>query len=235
MGYRSTTIYKKPWAQRFNPPRIDDVARKTYTVRANGVSIEMIAEFIAVMEDNQHVDIIRDQQMLLPVVEDFTIHEMDPAYFMRDGGTINLRFLTRRELLRNGNPQELLYDALRKYSKSNFRSVRGYSWMPYMGGVRFVVPTVHQKTGWDIAAALCTDGVEVKVLNPRGKSVVYVPSRRTDEEYAVRFYNLPTGENAYAAWSLTSHKTDSMQAVFAGMTELSRLEQVVFGQHQIAA
>src|SRR3989338_7125295 len=202
MGYRSTTIYKKPWAQRFNPPRIDDVARKTYTVRANGVSIEMIAEFIAVMEDNQHVDIIRDQQMLLPVVEDFTIHEMDPAYFMRDGGTINLRFLTRRELLRNGNPQELLYDALRKYSKSNFRSVRGYSWMPYMGG---------------------------------GKSVVYVPSRRTDEEYAVRFYNLPTGENAYAAWSLTSHKTDSIQAVFAGMTELSRLEQVVFGQHQIAA
>ena len=227
--------FKKPWARRFNPPRIRDVVRETDTVRANGVSIYAIAEFIAVMEPNQHLEIMRDQQMLLPAVEDFSIREMPAAYFMRDGETINLKFMTKEELLRDGNPQEMLYEALRKYSASEYRSVRGYSWLPYMGGVRFVVPTVHQKLGWDIAAALWNDVIEVKILNPRGKSVIYIPSRRTDEEYVVRFHNLPTGKDAYADWTLTSHETGSVQSVFAGMSEQSKLEQTVFGEHQIAA
>lgn len=244
MQVKKTRPFKKSWAQRFNPSEIEDVIEQTEPLSDKGGSIFDLPDLIYTMEPNQRLE-INGNRKLIPVFGESYSSDTHPAYFMRDGPTLHLKAMTKNELLVRGNPQHLIWDALWNYQHGKFHSVIGYSWMPYSGRrSRAIVPTVYQKLGWDIAAALTFDGVDVKILNPREKPSVEIPSdydasipsRRQDAEYAVRFSNLPTDpEQAYAQWHLLSHVTISKQGMFAGMGQGTLVEPVVFIPATIAA
>ncbi|MEK6968776.1 MAG: hypothetical protein AABX51_09215 [Nanoarchaeota archaeon] len=235
MDQRKRKIFKKDWADRFNPRWILDVVKETDGKVARGANIHDIADFISGMEQNQHLDIV-GEEMLLPEVYRLNLNEMDPAYFWHDGQLLNLGRFTKEELLVKGNPQQMIHDAFRKFSRAEYEYKIGYTVEPYYGDSNIVVPTVHQKIGWDIAAALTLDDVKVKILNPRpGSSSVEIPSRRWNYSYTVQFHNLPIGPEAYSDWQLLSHETHSPASIRAPITNRKKIKPTVFQHTQIAA